>query len=363
MRFLLAWELGGGLGHTVPLVRIAEKLWERGHAVDFALRDVTTLDQALSIVGADISAPRRRPRVWQAPHWDDDLANEIPLPASHAELLLHAGYHDPAVMRWLYGAWCELIDAASPALVLGDNAPTAVWAGGGVTLTARIANGFFMPSVKVQSFREGVDETRLSQAMHRAVATMRVVDPFVVPAPDQDFLVTVPELDHFPARAAAGAEYLGLITERGLPGPPHADFGVYLKADSAWHGILEMLPPNAPALVYVPGSYKVGKPFRAAEVRYLICHGGAGLVAEALQAGRPVLILPQTYEQWLLGQRVEALGAGILVNGPNEFERLEVALKDIRDPSYAEAAQAFAAKYPWRDVASDIADRLVALGS
>ena len=103
------------------------------------------------------------------------------------------------------------------------------------------------------------------------------------------------------------------------------------------------------------------EPFDPAEVGIVVCHGGAGLVAEALQAGRPVVILPQTYEQWMLGQRVHALGAGILVAGHFQAESLRCALREIQEPRYKLAALAFAKKYPWEDVAAKVAGMLVEL--
>ena len=63
-RFLLAWELGGGMGHVVPLAQVAEPLVQRGHEVHFVLRD---LSAARAGLGALASAPRVR--LWQAPVW------------------------------------------------------------------------------------------------------------------------------------------------------------------------------------------------------------------------------------------------------------------------------------------------------
>lgn len=39
-RFALAWELHGGADHLSPLARLARSLVERGHQVDFILRDL-----------------------------------------------------------------------------------------------------------------------------------------------------------------------------------------------------------------------------------------------------------------------------------------------------------------------------------
>jgi UDP:flavonoid glycosyltransferase YjiC (YdhE family) len=43
-RVLIAWELGGNMGHVVALTAVARELRERGHRVAFALRDLTHAD-------------------------------------------------------------------------------------------------------------------------------------------------------------------------------------------------------------------------------------------------------------------------------------------------------------------------------
>ena len=45
--FLFTWEIGSGLGHTVPLALVAGPLLARGHEVHFALRDLSSARVAL----------------------------------------------------------------------------------------------------------------------------------------------------------------------------------------------------------------------------------------------------------------------------------------------------------------------------
>ncbi|MFG5408062.1 hypothetical protein ABXN37_07975 [Piscinibacter sakaiensis] len=117
-RLLLAWELGGGLGHAQALTALADALLRRGHAVDLAWKD-------LSVAGAVLGERLRHPRLrlWPAPVWTATLAN-MPEPANHAELLFRAG----------------------PALLVADHAPTALLAARGQPLRRLLfGNGFCIP--------------------------------------------------------------------------------------------------------------------------------------------------------------------------------------------------------------------------
>ena len=118
--FLLAWELGGGMGHVVPLAQVAEPLVQRGHEVHFVLRDLAVARAGL---GALASAPRVR--LWQAPVWQ--MPYQAPQPSvSYAELLFHAGYLDAGRLQGLVQGWQSLLDAIAPDLLLADHAPTAL---------------------------------------------------------------------------------------------------------------------------------------------------------------------------------------------------------------------------------------------
>ena len=81
----LAWELGGGMGHVVPLSQLTQALVRHGHRVHLALRD---LSGAPSALGALHDSPQVR--LWQAPIWLPQL-HGAPQPVSYPELLFHSG--------------------------------------------------------------------------------------------------------------------------------------------------------------------------------------------------------------------------------------------------------------------------------
>ena len=62
--FLFCWELGGGLGHNVPLAQIAGPLLADGHGVHVALRDLSTAGAAFGSIEAHPGL-----RLWQPPVW------------------------------------------------------------------------------------------------------------------------------------------------------------------------------------------------------------------------------------------------------------------------------------------------------
>ncbi|MCW5954722.1 MAG: hypothetical protein KIT69_20910, partial [Propionibacteriaceae bacterium] len=166
-RFLLAWELGGGLGHSVPLAQIAAPLLAAGHRVDIALRDVST---ARAAFGPVFQHPGLQ--IWQSPLFLAQLRG-VPETVSYAELLFRAGFLDAGRLLGPVRAWRALFGAVAPDLLLVDHAPTALLAARGLGLrTAAIGTGFFVPPAltPIPAFREWepVDPRRVAAAEERA---------------------------------------------------------------------------------------------------------------------------------------------------------------------------------------------------
>jgi len=69
-RFLFVWELGSDYGHLARLLPVAAALRERGHGVDFVVRDLMGAEKLIAPLGM---------RVFQAPLW---LRKVTQLPAS-----------------------------------------------------------------------------------------------------------------------------------------------------------------------------------------------------------------------------------------------------------------------------------------
>jgi len=363
--FLFAWEIGAGMGHTVPLAQVAQPLVERGHSLHFVLRD---LSGARTGLGGLIDSPLVR--LWQAPIWLPDLHSPPPA-ASYAELLYHAGYLDVGRLSGLVRAWRSLFDAIQPDLLLADHAPTAMLASRAKAFPkAVIGNGFFFPPAMqpLPSFRkwERVDKRRLELGEARVLATcnsileaegvasMAALHELTSGA--EQLLVTWPELDPYASGADGrpGGHYWGTLPARsqGLPAVWADGDGpkvfAYLKGDyPSLQSVLQQLAKGPwRTLAHVPGvtpeqrrrfsnprlSFSDGAVAMheaVAQAEAVVCHSGAGTVATTLAAGLPLLLLPMQVEQMVLSLRVVESGAGALVRHAETGGKLRPALKRI----------------------------------
>jgi MGT family glycosyltransferase len=73
----------------------------------------------------------------------------------------------------------------------------------------------------------------------------------------------------------------------------------------------------------------------------VICHGGAGTVLASLAQGLPLLILPQGADQYVIGDRVAAAGAGLVLPPPEVTPAAVRAgvLSLLHEPSLAAGAR------------------------
>ena len=400
LSFLLAWELGGGLGHIVPLAQVARPLLEAGHQVHMVLLDLASARAGL---GELFDHPRLR--VWQAPLWQAPLTGAKE-PACYAELLFRAGYLDAARLSGLVEAWASVFRQTRPDLLLCDHAPTALLAARAESFPcAVISNGFFTPPRRtpMPSFREWepIPTERLLQSEGLALNTCNAIlaerGQFLLRSLSQlldaqeSFLVTVPELDHFPQRddVPGTSRYWGLLSGPSHGVAPTWSAGelprvvVYLKSDYAPLAQVLAQLRDAPfrSLAYVAGlsdaarkeyaserlalsSHPLDMGAACREADLVLCQSGAGTVATALRAGRPVMMLPGHVEQLLVARRVEQMGAGLyLLDG--QVGKLLASLRRLHDdPRFGLAAQRFAQRQPdGRQVAAAVAARCIELAA
>jgi UDP:flavonoid glycosyltransferase YjiC (YdhE family) len=399
-RFLFAWELGGGLGHSVPLSQLSRPLLDAGHEVHVALRDLSTSHAAFG----DLAAHPRL-RLWQAPIWTASLRG-LPETATYAELLFRAGFLDDRRLLGLVRGWRSLMESVRPDLLLVDHAPTALLASRGLGIPrAAIGTGFFLPPAvaPIPAFREWetVDPARVRQSEDRAIATANLVLAALGEAPigrlhqlvetDEDFLLTWPELDHYRHRPPKpGARYWGPLPTADQGTAPSWPAGeaprvfAYLKADyAAIEAALDALK-TAPlrTVAYVPGLPKAlvqrfASPHLAfapgpvdmrdvcTQADAVVCNAGSGTVCTVLRAGIPVALLPMHAEQLLFSRRVAETGAGILVTETEARQKLaKQVLRLVREAGWRDSARAVAqnhAAYAGRDVALAVTARCIAL--
>lgn len=397
--FYLCWELGGGLGHAGRLKSIALPLRARGHQVSFVLRDLVLTRRLLVAPRLDGIARL------QAPVWLHRTAGLPPEEASLAEILLACGYLDADALAGLCEGWRGLFRQGRPDLVIADYAPTAILAARSLGLpSAAVGPGFTMPPAgqplpplrswePPQPARLRAGEARLLDSANRVLAALGAA-PLARGAElllgDHALLCTWPELDHFarggsgpwlgpnlpqsagcaPVWPAGAGRRVFAYLRRGVPDAVEV-LGALLRQGCRVLCYMPELASGAPAplthphLAWAPGP--VSLPEALAGCELVVSHAGEALSAQALLAGRPLLMLPHTTEGFLMARRVAQLGAGINAMEQartRDWEALVASL--LGQPGYRDAAAAFARRYagfePQRQ-AEALADRFEALAA
>lgn len=378
-RVLLAWELGGGLGHARPLARLAGALLRGGHALDLAWKELAV---ARMVLGPLADHPRLR--LWQAPVCLS-TATGPPEPATHAELLLRSGYARPAELAGRVDAWRSLFGVCSPDLLVADHAPTALLAARGLPMRrALFGTGFFMPPARtplpvyrdwepVAPERVAAADARLREVCN-AVLSGLGAPPFAAAhelfEADERFLLGWPALDHLlpwrpPGEAPPSWGRLGALGGGASPAWPEGDgprlFGYLHAQHPAASAVLATLRAGPwRSLLFLAGvsaaaAAELGSPAlrvstdlidlaqALAEASVLLGSASAGTLYAALAAGVPSVMLPMQAEQLLLAQRVVAHGAGVLL-WPHEVQTgLARALAAVAgSPGFVRAARALA---------------------
>jgi UDP:flavonoid glycosyltransferase YjiC (YdhE family) len=384
MRILLAWELGGNLGHVTSLLALARGLRQRGHQVSFAVKDVKGCAQVLQ---------QNRFAYVQAP-MPSTQPSKVPRdPASYPEILLHYGFGDPAGLRDRVHAWRNLFDLAKPDLVVFDHSPTALLAARGLGVPRVLfGTGFASPPrvAPMSSFRpwQRVSMDRLQTSEQRVLDTINAVCRVLGAAPlealyelfevEEDILATLPELDHY--RSRSNGRYWGPIFDADEGEEPEWPQGsgqkvfVYLRPTSRafrpFASILRKarlrtlwfapgLPADAIEQLQSPSLTFVSKPLRIPEVTtsadVAILHGGHGTTAAMLLGGIPLIVVPENIEQLLLARNVASLGAGAVIHPQGLGSGLvSFASGFLRNESLSVQARAFAAKYKDRDQSKEL---------
>ena len=392
--FYLCWELGGGLGHAGRLKSIALPLRARGHRVSFVLRDLVLTRRLLQ--GLDIPS-------FQAPVWLHRTVGLPPEQASLAEILLGCGYLDADALAGLCEGWRALLRQGQPDLVIADYAPTAILAARSLRVpSAAIGPGFSMPpqGMPLPPLRswETQQPGRLQAMESRLLASANSVLGAYGAAPlavgselllgDHPQLCTWPELDHYGREG--GGPWLGPNLPppgTGVPAWPAGEGrrvfaylrqGIPESADVLQallrHGCRVLCympevaagapaPVDSPRVRFAPGP--VALPQALAECELVVSHAGEALVAQALLASRPLLMLPHSAESFLMARRVAQLGAGINAMAqprPRDWEGMVTGV--LAQPACGEAAAAFARRYAGFDPqrqAEELADRFEAM--
>lgn len=371
-RILLAWELGENYGHISMLLPLARQLRLSGHAVLFAIKK-SAARQLLDADGFDyvFSPPSTSPQ------------NRSFQPASFADILGGAGFANLHVLTGLVRSWQEIFNLFQPTVVVSQYAPIAQFAARHLSIPSLQLNiGFDSPPAvsPFPCFRPYLNVTR-EQLLTKELIILEIINMFKVrqgAAPyrslpeavtsDMDLLVTLPELDHY--RRGRSGRFIGPLytVDDGaavqwpeLTGPR---VFVYLRPISGIAAILETLSRGRGSVIAVipgiddrlsakfsnKGLYITQSLIKLADVLpnmdLAINHANHGIMAAALLAGVPMLVIPTTIEKWLVARNIEYLGIGVGVKWAGIADEFPKALKDLNNSTkYRENAKKIALKY------------------
>ena len=354
MRILLAWELGGGLGHLSRLAPVARELERRGHEVIAAVRDPARAAEWLPGIRV-LPAPAR------------ELPPEAPLlrAGSFADILHNVGWHSGATLEQLVSAWLGLLDEVRPGLLVLDFAPSALLAARLRDMPRVLLSTGFSSPPDVAPFpsllhppeperelecarRESLIQERANQILSRSGRRPLARLGQLYSEVERNIFATWPELDHYGTRA--GVKYSGVWSLKSGERPPWPPgrgpkVFVYVKNFPARAELFRILGSSGlPVLAYSdsPGPAERADLLEGASVRvvdqpvdlawaakqcaFAVLNGGHGASALMLLEGRPILEIPLVQEQHLLSRRVALLGAG-QVASPDSPQQIGRALQ------------------------------------
>jgi hypothetical protein len=376
-RIDFAWELGGQAGHVGTLLPIARALKGRGHEIRFLLKDPAA--------GADFGEAAGIPREG-APNWVGLPVFENPL--NFSEILHNFGYHDPRALKQLVDAWRERMWLSHA--VIASVAPAAHIAARTLGIQSiEISQGFHvpppvMPSPPLRDW-EPAPRARLEQADRRVVGSVNEVLAAFGVTPiatigdlfaGRTMLLTYPELDIYPGRGES--DYYGIPDSGEGKLVPAWPGGRGPRVFACLYGDYKGLAPlleslamlDAPTLMLCrdidlalkrkrdQGPVLISQePMTVSRLlpqcELVVCHGSHQMTAQALLAGKPALLLPTQFEQFLITRRVVRQGAGLGVAPDTAGADFGAALRELSgNPVYARRAGEFCARYRSHDRAA-----------
>ncbi len=367
-RILLAWELGHGYGHAMPLAALARVLIARGHTVLVLARDPVRVRHAFGDLPVPVLCAPFFPAVIAPAQQQNSLADVI---------WFDGGGHSSEVCCALFAAWRALLQQLHGDLLIADAAPMALAAAQGLLPTISYDNSFhctdalawgiFRDWERIQAGASAERAQRLLAHLNdaRAAFGMNAVSALSAGfAADRSLIRFPPELDHAGPRPQA--RYVGQsIVPGAFPEWPESALPqklfVYVRkahplADRVISALVRL--PQTQVLCFHDG-LPAEKLRRAAHLSYtqtpldlsvvlpqvdaVVCHGG-GLQALALQYGKPTLALPLHTEQFLSARKAQQAGCSLLYVDRGERPDLLPLLRQLlTQPALAISAQALGA--------------------
>ncbi|WP_092808428.1 glycosyltransferase [Rhodococcus globerulus] len=207
----------------------------------------------------------------------------------------------------------------------------------------------------------------------RSEARVGVGLPAVDPGPHARLIATIPALEvprpDWPAHAYVVGPLLWEPTREILEPPPGSEPLVMVAPSTAHTGVVGMLEQTVDGLegsglrliasvldgsdALYPDWVRAGlgrQDVMLRDASVLVCGGGHGMLAKALSAGVPTVVVPGGGDQWELANRAARAGSAVIVRPADAGSIRDAVLQVLSQRSFADAAGAAAA------TASDVRD-------
>jgi len=357
---LFACELGNGLRQADRIRPVAAGLVRHGHRVTVAMSHEAPASQLIEQAGIPVVV---------GPSWRAETPPGF-LAVNFSDILFQSGYATPEALGGLLGGWLDLFRSEAPDLVVADFAPTAMLACQvtGMRLAA-LGDGYSLPpaAMPLPCMRPWADipPGSLADADARILAAVNATLPALGGRPlarmadlfraEATWLCTFPELDHYEGRRDAG--HLGEVP------PPSGGFAAEWPTGSAERVLVMMdarhrpfrpllralerlglpavvqawgMTPDLAAELSGPLTRVVTEPLNRdvmlAQCDVVACQS-SGVVAPALLAGRPVMVLPHPVEQMMTLYRVARQGLGHGLQPEADVDAAGAAMRRLLDDS------------------------------
>ncbi|MDZ4811117.1 MAG: hypothetical protein SGI99_00695 [Pseudomonadota bacterium] len=367
-RILIVWELGGGLGHALPLRALADRLQQRGHEVVVAARDLLRLQRAFDGSAHTLVSTPFFPGLLQQPRQMNALSDV---------LWFESGGHSAETVQAQFRAWRGLLKLVRPDLIVTDAAPMTLAATQGLAPRLNYDGYFHATDACAWSMFRDWERADAGATSERAVRLLDHVNlarsrcglALAADLPEafaasRQLLRCLPELDPFGPRTAV--RYIGHQAVGGdkpdWPGVVDAKRAfVYLRPEYAHAERLlgALARQQALSILCFVGLSDSAKLPQAAHIRYcpqpidlnqalvhanlVICHGG-GLHGLATQFGKPTLLMPLHTEHFLTSRMGERLGTSLVVMPPlTSADFLTPMRRLLTEPSFTRQAERVAA--------------------
>jgi UDP:flavonoid glycosyltransferase YjiC (YdhE family) len=208
------WEFGGGLGHLTRFLPIARRLYDKGHIVTLAVRDLEKARPVLAKTFPDDTsgaAAKHQLRIVESAKWlsaGEPGQRKMPV-HSLADAMCVFDYQRLPLLTKMVQTWSDLLDQSQPDLIVGDFAPTLRLAHLGSAPFLMVGNGYTIPpparllppirpwQEKLQPFSRA-NEAGILQSLNivrRRAKGQRVDFVADVLNGDHKWIFTIPEFD------------------------------------------------------------------------------------------------------------------------------------------------------------------------